>query len=197
MLITFEGGEGAGKTTLIEGVRRHLLERDYEPLVTREPGGTQLGVEIRKLLLHNKDVAIEKRAELLLFLADRAQHVSEMLAPEMMKGRVILCDRYTDSTFAYQRGKYDDQLLRVLCHFAAAGYSPDITFYLDIDPKLGLNRCKGDDKMHDRDIAFHQKVRENFLELATMEPERIRVIDASESKEAVLHKVIEELEDVF
>src|SRR6187431_1687241 len=143
IFITIEGGEGAGKTTLIESLYQHLLGLGREVLKTREPGGTPLGEEIRKILLHSTG-PVSPYAELSLFLASRAQHISELIAPALAAGKVVLCDRFNDSTIAYQgmaRGLGMEEVAAV-CRFICAGLEPQLTLYLDIDPAVGLSRAK-------------------------------------------------------
>jgi len=194
--ITFEGGEGAGKTTLIDSILERLLSLKKAVIKTRQPGGTPLGASLRALLLNSKSVS--PRAELLMFLADRAEHVGEFIKPALSQNTIVLCDRFTDSTLAYQH-HFDDNLLNELCSFASYDLIPDLTIYLDIDPKIGLERAKnlGTDRMELKNIEFHSKVRENFLKLAKKSPERIFVIDATMSPVQVFEKAIERIEDVI
>lgn len=197
LLITIEGGEGAGKTTLINALERALQAQSMISLKTREPGGCGLGERIRTLLLEKDRFEVGERAELLLFLASRAQHVLECIEPALANGKVVLCDRFSDSTLAYQgvaRGLGIESLRR-LCDFAAAGLWPDLTFYLDIDPQIGLERISADenrvgmiDRMEAQALDFHQSVRQGFLTLAASEPERICIIDARLPAEGVFEK---------
>jgi dTMP kinase len=194
MFLTFEGGEGVGKTTLIASLQLFLTTQGIPVLVTREPGGTVLGKKIRQLLLENQDVQIAKKAELLLFLADRAQHVEEVIQPFLKKGGIVLCDRFIDSSFAYQSGVFSMNDLLMLNTYATGNLFPDKTFYLDLDPSIGLKRIQQErktslDKMEIKGVQFHQEVRSKFLELATIYPERILKIDASQSKESVYNQV--------
>lgn len=189
--ITFEGGDGAGKTTLMEHLCRDLVKRGYSVLKTRAPGGTETGKEIRHLLLHKKDVHLGGLAELLLFLADRAQHVEELILPSLERGEIVLCDRFNDSTIAYQgsaRGLTGD-LVKDLCHFACKGLEPDLTLYLDLDPKTGFERAHKAGQVLDRieseTLAFHRKIRKAFREIAKKNPGRVIMIDASRSPEEV------------
>jgi dTMP kinase len=198
-LITFEGGEGAGKTTLIDKVFAYLSKKGLSVLKTHEPGGTALGKAIRELLLHRKDFTLAARAELFLFLADRAQHVEEKILPALKAGSLVLCDRFNDSTIAYQAGArhLNETDVRRLCHFAAQGLEPHLTFYLDIDPLIGLKRLSSHaDRIESEEIAFHQTIRATFQKIASQEPRRVHLIDASGSKDAVFNQVKEEI-DVF
>lgn len=191
---SFEGGEGAGKTTLIDELSFRLSQLGIGAFQTREPGGTPLGKDIRELLL-NTNEPVTSRSELFLFLADRAQHVDMQLIPALERGEVILCDRYIDSSFAYQGEEFGFSALETIMQFATAGLLPDITFYLDLDPLLGFERAKRDQRMLDRierhDIQYHQQVRERFLQLAKRFEERIVTIDASQKQEKVCSDVWE------
>jgi dTMP kinase len=187
--ITFEGGDGTGKTTQIRALEGHLKELGRACILTREPGGTALGGLIRKVLLEVGGHQIAPPTELFLYLADRAQHVREVILPAIQSGRIVLCDRFTDSTIAYQgygRG-IDLGLLRQLNDVADQGCRPDLTFLLDCPVKVGLERTEGrrrdarrpaEDRFERENTEFHEKVRAGFLEMARAEPGRFRVIDA-------------------
>ena len=187
LFITFEGGDGAGKTTLIERIYQSLIQRGCDVVLTRAPGGTEIGKEIRNLVLHKQDAHLSKRCELLLFLADRAQHVEEMILPALNEGKIVLCDRFNDSSIAYQGGArgLTPELVGNLCNFACDGLNPDLTLYLDLDPKIGFERVKkagmSKDRIESETLAFHQKIREAFKQIAKNEPERFILIDASKS----------------
>jgi dTMP kinase len=192
IFITFEGGDGAGKTTLIQKIFTYLETCDFDALQTRAPGGTERGQDIRNLLLHQQQGApLSKRTELLLFLADRAQHVDELILPELQKGKIVLCDRFNDSTIAYQSGArgFKENLVRKLCDFAADCLVPDLTLYLDLDPKIGLARAQKagpvKDRIESETLKFHQKIRKSFQRIAKKEPKRFITIDASETPEEV------------
>ena len=196
IFITFEGGEGAGKTTLIESLHAHFLSQNVPAVKTREPGGTSLGSHIRKLLLHYRDSYVDEKAELFLFLADRSQHVHELIVPHLRKGSIILCDRFNDSTLAYQGAarSIDPHFLVTLCNFASSNLKPDITFFLDIDPLIGLNRIaksqekKEGDRIEKERLDFHIKVRKAFLSFAKKEPSRFCTLDATLSTDQVFEK---------
>ncbi len=189
LFITFEGGDGAGKTTLIEKIYASLSQ--YPVLKTRAPGGTEIGKEIRHLLLHKEGAPLSKRCELLLFLADRAQHVDELIRPALDRGEIVLCDRFNDSTIAYQGGAraLSTRLTRNLCHFACDGLKPDLTLYLDLDPKIGFERASragfSKDRIESETLKFHQKIRQAFKQIAKKEPRRVFLIDASQPPEEV------------
>ena len=193
--VTFEGGEGCGKTTLINRVYNYLILKGHEVIKTREPGATQIGASIRDLLLHKEEYYPTKRAELLLFLADRAQHVEEIILPALARGKVVLCDRFNDSTLAYQgAGRcLDQKTLESFCLFAVNNLIPDLTLFLDLDPKLGLIRAEREnnlDRLEKEDLSFHRKVREAFLSFSQKEPERFHVIDAMLESDAIFEMSI-------
>lgn len=181
--ITFEGGEGAGKTTLIEEMARQLTLEGRTVLKTREPGGTTLGEEIRTILLQHKG-PVSPYAEFSLFLASRAQHVMEVIGPALEQGKIVLCDRFNDSSIAYQgvaRG-LGIESVSAFCKFVCQGVEPRLTFYLDIDPKVGLARAAKDrkqDRIESEKLLFHQKIREAYLAIHKADPHRFRLIDAT------------------
>lgn len=192
--VTFEGGDGTGKTTQIKALERHLIARGRSCLITREPGGTALGSLIRRALLEVGDQPVAPSTELFLYLADRAQHVNEIIRPAIAAGKIVLCDRFTDSTLAYQgygRG-FDLQLLRQFNNVANDGVCPDLTFLLDCPVEAGLRRTAKrqahsragepkEDRFEREKLEFHEKVRAGFLEMARLEPARFRIIDATRS----------------
>jgi dTMP kinase len=193
-LIVFEGIEGCGKTTQLERSRQWLTQQlTIDIIPTREPGGTQLGAGIRQLLLHGED-GIHDRAELLLYAADRAQHVEKFLRPHLERGALILCDRYTDSTIAYQgygRG-LDFGLIDQLNQIATGGLRSDLTLWLDIGVEAGLERMQQRgkrDRIEQASLDFHHRVRKGFAELAERDGDRIVRIDASGSELEVAERV--------
>ncbi|MBE9224224.1 dTMP kinase [Phormidium sp. LEGE 05292] len=205
-LIVFEGVEGCGKTTQLLRLRDWLTESGWvqflreqiqaEPvMVTREPGGTNLGLELRRLLLERgKETTIQERAELLLYAADRTQHVEELLKPNLLKGVVILCDRFTDSTIAYQgygRG-LNQSLISQLNNIATNGLESDLTVWLDLDVEIGLARKRKQGEitlMEEADLAFHHRVQQGFTELAKAHPQRIVKIDANQNQELIAEQI--------
>jgi dTMP kinase len=202
LFFTFEGGEGAGKSTLIEKIYTLLCEKGYAVLKTREPGGTKLGELIRDLLLHRKDFSFfSPTSELCLYLASRAQHVEELLLPALKEGKIILCDRFNDSSIAYQGygRNLDIEEVKRFCGFASHHLIPDKTFFLDLDPQKGLERVrkvsekKEYDRLESESELFHQKVRMGFYALAKQE-KRICILDASLSASQVFAKAWEEIE---
>lgn len=196
MFITVEGIEGAGKSAIIGHLAEALRQRGQKILLTREPGGCPLGLQLRQLLL-NASSKLEPLAELFLFQADRAQHVSEIILPALKQGKWVLCDRYYDSTLAYQgygRG-LDLQGLKQLNSLASQELRPDLTLLLDLPPKTGLSRARGrneelglshsEGRFEAETLAFHQRIREGFLALAKEEPQRWRIINAAAPLEEV------------
>ena len=213
-LIVFEGGEGCGKTTQLLRLQlwlqegsffAHLQEQGYfsHLVVTREPGGTALGKEIRQLLLHpTTDDMMQSRTELLLYAADRAQHVESFLNPHLEKGALILCDRYTDSTVAYQGygRKLDRSLIDQLNAIATGGLQSDLTLWLDVAVETGLARAQrrgSIDRMEQADLEFHRRVQQGFTELAQAHPDRIVRIDAAGSETEVAEQIQVILRDRF
>ncbi|MGV3618036.1 MAG: dTMP kinase [Fimbriimonas sp.] len=190
MFVTFEGPEGAGKSTALRGVAERLRERGLDVLTTREPGAGPFGARIREILLHGEDMP--PAAELFLFLADRANHVETLIRPALAEGRWVLCDRHADSTFVYQavaRG-LDADFVRAANRFATGGLVPNRTLLFDIDPEVGLARLASRDRLDGQPLAFHRRVREGFLALAGTEPDRFRVLDASQSPEAIVEAAV-------
>ncbi|MGD1698549.1 dTMP kinase [Dapis sp. BLCC M229] len=212
--IVFEGVEGGGKTTQIQLLRNWLLEKwwsgkllskspDLEVVITREPGGTKVGKALRELLL-NADVSgeqIQEKTELLLYAADRAQHIDTLIKPSLERGAIVLCDRFIDSTIAYQgygRG-LDFTLIQQLNHIATGGLKSDLTFWLDIDVEIGLTRAKNRgkiDRMEQADIQFHQLVKTGYQELAKNNPLIVR-IDANLTIEKVQQQIQEMIVQKF
>lgn len=188
LFVTFEGVEGAGKTTQVALLRDALEGEGWSVCVTREPGGDSLAEAVRSLVLHED---VTPRAELLLFLAARAQNVERVIRPHLTAGGIVLCDRFSDSTLAYQgyaRGLGRDAIVP-LDAFATNGITPDLTFLLDLPPELGLARQNDHNRMEAESLAFHCRVREGFLTEAANDPTRIAVLDARLSV-AALHAEI-------
>ena len=185
MFITFEGPEGSGKTTLMRSLGERLREESHNVVLTREPGEGPVGADIRRLLLEGGD--LEHLTEVFLFLADRAQHVADFIKPALAAGRVVLCDRFADSTVVYQghaRG-LNIERLRDWNSAACAGTYPTVTFLLDLDPKEGLARIQDKDRLDREPIEFHEKVRSGFLAEAAQDPNRWHVLDAARPPEEV------------
>jgi dTMP kinase len=195
--ITLEGPEGSGKTTAARHLAEWLRGSDVEVVLTGEPGGTPLGEEVRRLLLHLRDVsdALDPRADALLFAAARAQHVAHVIRPALERGAWVVCARYTDSSLAYQGAGYGNDLseLRRLQDFATGGLEPDLTLLLDVPVEIGLARTRRRQQWNrfedTEDAAFFEQVRTAYLRLARDEPERIRVVDGSGSVDEADHAI--------
>ncbi len=194
--ITFEGPEGSGKTTQIALLASRLSAQGYDVLATREPGGTAIGDRVRALLLDAAHHEMHATTEVLLFSAARAQHVNQVIRPHLARGGVVLCDRYADSTLAYQG--YGRQLdlptLRVITTFATGGLWPDLTIYLDLPVEVGLQRKQAGyadewNRMEQQALAFHARVRAGYLAMAAAEPERWLVVDAAQTVEGIAEVV--------
>jgi len=200
LFVTFEGIEGSGKSTHLRHLATHLPTLGQVVVATREPGGTPAGTAIRRLLLDAEAVPLTALAELLLYCADRAQHVEEVIRPALAAGRVVLCDRFSESTLAYQgygRG-IDLQTVRSLDARARNGLTPTLTFLLDCPVAEGLARVRKRSGTQDRFerevVAFHERVRDGFCTLAAAEPARFCVIDATEPADRVRERIIAEVE---
>ena len=190
MFITLEGPEGSGKSTQIRRLAKRLEAMGYPVITTREPGGTPIGDQIRHVLVRLENKELHPRTEILLFLAARAQLVEQLIKPALLNGKIILCDRYGDSTLAYQGYGHglDLDKLRQMLDFATDHLKPDLTILLDLDVKIGLMRKKAEDEWNRLDayeVLFHERVRQGYLQLAAEEPERWRIVDASQGIDAV------------
>ena len=197
MFITLEGIEGSGKTTQICRLVEFFEGRGIECVATRQPGGTLIGENIRSILLDPANSALEPLAELLLYMADRAQHINELIRPALKNGKTVVCDRYFDATLVYQgfaRGLSID-LIGQLHQLLFDDLKPDVTLLLDLPPQVGLERAwqqlnngqrSGDESRFEAEaVAFHEKVRSGYLQLARLEPERFRIIDAAQTQNQV------------
>lgn len=198
--ITFEGIEGSGKSTQIALLAKHLTESGMRITLTREPGGTPIGDQIRKILLDPANGMLDPTAELLLYAASRAQHLHEIIQPSLAEGTAVLCDRFSDATLAYQgKGRgLDQEIIRSLDRIVTAGLRPDLTLLFDIDPALGIARARGrnenrgleaEARFENEELAFHDRVRQGYLALAAQEPARIRIVDGAGTPEAVQERV--------
>ncbi|MEE4173988.1 MAG: dTMP kinase [Xanthomonadales bacterium] len=202
LFITLEGGEGAGKSTQIEHLRSWFEARGREVRVTRQPGGTPFAEEIRALLLHRPDQPVDEMTELLLMFAARAQFLAELVRPALAGGAVVLCDRFTDSTFAYQGGGrgMPRATIEALAELVHGDLAPDLTLLLDLPVAEGMARAADRsraDRIEREDLAFFERVREAFLEQARREPARFEVIDAGQSPEAVWNAIRACLDERF
>ena len=198
MFITIEGPEGSGKTTAVDYAVKKLEEMGYQIVRTREPGGTPIAEQIRNVILDKNNTKMDKRTEALLYAASRRQHLVEKVWPALKEGKIVVCDRYLDSSLAYQggaRGLGVDNILQVNS-FATEGTFPDLTLLFDIEPELGLARISANanrevNRLDLEKIEFHKTVRNTFLELAKRYPERFVIIDASQSRDEVANKTLE------
>mgnify|MGYP001399897771 CR=1 FL=1 len=194
MFITFEGPEGSGKSSQLPALASFLKERGCDVVCTREPGGTKIGDQIRQVLVCMENVELHPRTEILLFQAARAQLVEELILPSLKQGKVVLCDRYGDSTLAYQGYGHglDQEKLKMMLEFATGGLKPDLTILLDVDVMTGLKRKKAKDEWNRLDayeISFHERVREGYHHLAAEDKKRWRVVDASQSMKKVQEEI--------
>ncbi len=196
LFITFEGPDGCGKTTQMNLLAQYFEKKGKKVVLTREPGGKGLGEKVRKILL-NYDGEVSDRCESFLFLADRAQNIDIIVKPAVKQGEIVLCDRHIDSTVAYQgygRG-LDINEINMLNNLATGGKKPDLTLVFDVDVETSMKRVgKEKDRMESAGIEFHNRVRNGYLELATQEPDRIKVLDATKTIEEIHEKVIEIIE---
>lgn len=200
LLIVFEGNEGAGKSTVLAAIATRLANQAVEVVKTREPGGTALGEQVRELLLQSNPSATQglsicDKAELLLFLAARAQNIEEVIKPALAKGACVLCDRFNDSTIAYQgcaRGVGLEEVER-LCKWVCGDLVPDLTFFLTVDPTVGLKRAHQASGKFDRIESeagnFHARVQEGFHKIAALHPNHFTVVDANREKDVVVDEV--------
>ncbi|MEN9609106.1 MAG: hypothetical protein RLZZ06_1037 [Actinomycetota bacterium] len=202
MFISFEGIDGVGKSTQIRFAEEYLKARGREVVCTLEPGGTELGQEIRNLLLHRKGV-VAPRAEALLYAADRAHHVETKVRPALEAGKVVLTDRYLDSSVAYQgagRNLSADEV-RNISMWAVGGLLPDLTVLVDLDPAIAAERRKGTgqeaDRLESEKLEFFQAVRNEFLKLAAAEPNRFLVVDATETPEQMFAHISKKLDELL
>jgi dTMP kinase len=208
VFITFEGIEGSGKSTQIVLLANYLTAHAKAVLLTREPGGTEIGDRVRAILLDPVNRELTPRAELLLYAAARAQHLDELVRPELEAGTIVLCDRFSDATLAYQgygRG-LDVEMIRSLDRMVTAGLRPDITILFDIDAAEGLFRARGrnssrgleaEARFENEELAFHERVREGYLALAKQDAGRFRIVDASPSPDEIQKVVRKIVDDVL
>lgn len=201
LFITFEGGEGCGKSTVLAKINTLLQAEGHQTLVSREPGGTEISEQIRNVILDKNNTAMDPRTEALLYAASRRQHLVEKIWPALKEGKIVLCDRYLDSSLAYQGGARSlgmEEIAKVN-EYATEGTFPDLTLFFDLDPEIGLKRIAENsgrevNRLDLEKMAFHQKVREGFQTLAKRYSDRYVVIDASKPLEEVVQNVYETIE---
>ena len=200
--ITLEGGEGAGKTTCLKHIEKRIKEDGIDLCVTREPGGTRTGEKIREILLDRGNFDILDDTELMLMFAARSQHLNELILPALVAGTWVLCDRFTDATYAYQGGGrgISQQRIADLEHWVQKGLKPDLTLLLDLPVDVGLERAgkrSTPDRFESEDISFMQRMRSTYLDIASREPERVKVIDSSQALGNVLSQIDSILDDLL
>jgi len=195
LFVVFEGGDGVGKSTQVAELVTRLQNRRIEPVLTRQPGGTPIGAKLRKLLLDPGHPELTARTEALVYAADKAQHVEEVILPALARGDVVVCDRYVDSMIAYQGAGRVLDLTEVeqVARWATGGLRPDLTVLLDIDPAEAVANIRQQDRLEAAGLEFHRRAREHFLRLAGEDPERSRVLGARESRESIAEKVAEKV----
>lgn len=204
--ITFEGIEGSGKSTQIKLLAEFFKKQKFSVLLTREPGGTEIGNQIRKIVLHSKNKKMVSLSELFLYAADRAQHVEEVIRPALKKRQIVFCDRFTDSTIAYQAEarKISRKVIDQLNKMATSGLKPDLTFLIDCPVSVGLKRAKKriagqsikEERFEKERISFHEKVRKGFLKIAKEDRSRVVVIDGIKSPEEIHQEILRQLKNI-
>tara|TARA_Y100000996_G_scaffold299745_1_gene237534 strand:+ start:465 stop:1097 length:633 start_codon:yes stop_codon:yes gene_type:complete len=197
LLITFEGGEGSGKTTQSQILYNALKEKGFEVIKTREPGGTKFAEIIREILVQGESNKINNISELLLFAAARADHVQKVIKECLKDNKIVICDRFTDSTLAYQgyAGNLDLDLVKEVNRISIGEISPDLTFVFDIDPTLGIERALGENnketRFEEKDIMYHKKIRDGYMDIARDNPDRCVVIDGTNGIEQISKNILE------
>ena len=208
LFITFEGVEGSGKTTQIQRLKKYLTQKGIPCKVTREPGGCPIGEKVRKILLNPDHREMVPISELLLYEAARAQHVKEVIEPFLKKGGVVLCDRFSDATIAYQGygRKIDVKWIERLNHLSSRGIKPDVTFLLDCPSDVGLKRAlkrnrtlkqEKEERFEKEKIHFHRQVRKGYLAIAKKEPRRVKVIDTRQGEDKVFEKIRKNVDNLL
>ncbi|MFM7147231.1 MAG: dTMP kinase [Actinomycetales bacterium] len=197
--IVFEGGEGAGKSTQERLLAEHLVSIGHDVLRTREPGGTAAAERIRAILLDPASAGLDVRAEALLFAAARGDHVARVIRPALQAGTTVICDRYLDSSVAYQGygRQMDPDRIRELSLWATSELLPDLTIILDIDPRVGLARVSDPDRLEAEPLEYHDRVRKGFLAIAASDPKRYVVVDAMQAPDDVAEQIMERVEHLL
>jgi dTMP kinase len=200
LFITLEGVEGAGKSSLMDYISELFTRAGLAVIQTREPGGTKTGEQIREILLDSNNIGLENNTELLLMFAARMQHLEEVIKPALASGQIVICDRFTDASYAYQGGGrgIEESRIQILENWVQEGLKPDLTLLFDLDVEIGLRRAgkrSQADRFEQEDILFFERIRSCYLERANKEPTRFRIIDSGESLENVkqqIQKVLQE-----
>lgn len=200
LFVTFEGGEGSGKSSCLAKVAKDLQNAGYEVVITREPGGTPISEQIRNVILDKANTDMDPMTEALLYAASRRQHLVQKILPALREGKIVLCDRYLDSSLAYQGGARGLGIEKILAlnQYAIDGQYPDLTLFFDLEPEVGLERIEENssrevNRLDLEKLSFHRKVRDSFLKLMGMFPDRYVRIDASKSREEVENSALEQI----
>lgn len=200
LFVTFEGGEGSGKSSCLAKVAKDLQNAGYEVVITREPGGTPISEQIRNVILDKANTDMDPMTEALLYAASRRQHLVQKILPALQQGKIVLCDRYLDSSLAYQGGARGLGIEKILAlnQYAIDGQYPDLTLFFDLEPEAGLERIEENssrevNRLDLEKLSFHHKVRDSFLKLMEMFPDRYVKIDASKSREEVENSALEQI----
>jgi len=198
MFITFEGPDGTGKSTQLDKIYSYLVKEKYDVIKTREPGGTKIGDQIRSILLDKKNIDMSLKAEILLYAASRAEHVEKVIKPALNKGQIVLCDRYIDASISYQGYAQDEDItwIKNLNAWATNHLIPDRTYMFDLDPIISKRRLEERfefDRIELRDLSFHQKVREGFLQIAETDRSRVMLLNADNTIENLFQLIIKDL----
>ncbi len=200
LLITFEGPDGSGKSTQIEYMKEYFNDNGIECVFTREPGGTHIGELLREIILDKHNNEMCDMTEALLYAASRAQHVDEKIRPAIEEGKIVVCDRYIDSSMAYQGyGRHLGEKIASINEFAVMGYMPDLTFFLDVDPKVGRQRIGKDeqDRLESEKLLFHRNVYKGYVKIAEENPERVIRIDGTGTREEMRDQIIKRIEKLL
>lgn len=200
LFISIEGPDGSGKSTQIRLLKEFLNDNGMEAILTREPGGTVISEKIRQIILDKEHIEMDPMTEALLYAASRAQHVAEVIKPGLQSGKTVICDRFVDSSMAYQGyGRHLGDAVRIINEYAVAGCMPDITFLLKVDPSIGKNRIKEEeqDRLENEKLDFHNAVFKGYLELEEIYKDRIIGIDATKNIEEISNQIISHMRNIL
>lgn len=201
IFISIEGPDGSGKSTQIENIKKFFADKNLEIVFTREPGGSAIGDRIREILLDNNCKEMDYMTEAMLYAASRAQHVAQVIKPALESGKIVICDRFVDSSIAYQGyGRKLGEAVAVINSYAVAGCMPDVTFLMKLDPGIGKSRVSSrnqEDRLESEKVAFHQEVYNGYLQIEKDNPDRIFGIDASRGIEEIRDDIYKKLEEVL